>query len=350
MMLTRFASLPLACGLFACGTVDNGGDGGGPPPFTNGASTLAGASDPAKTDGPRAVARFNNPVNVAVGPDGNIYVADFDNSEIRVVDRTGTTSTVIAKQGFVRPFGLAFGHDGTLYVSTDNDDTGGHTLMSGTVWRVDVHAKAATVIVRGIGRPRSLAVRADGTLVLADDLHHVVRTLNPSSGALTTIAGAWDVPGFADGPGASARFSSPYGVGVRGDGTIVLTDYDNQRIRMITPQNVVSTIAGTGQAAYADGPMTQAGFSHPQAMALAPSGDLYLTDTGNYRIRRISGTSVTTIAGDGNAGYLDDDDPTMGEFYGLEGNAVAPDGTVFVADGNRGDGGPFNRVRQVEVH
>src|SRR5262249_14088669 len=163
---------------------------------------------------------------------------------------------------------------------------------------------------------------------------------------LTTIAGAWDVPGFADGAGATARFSTPYGVIVRSDGTMVVCDYDNARIRTISPSGAVATLAGSGKAGFADGTLTGAAFSHPQAIALGGSGDMFVTDTGNYKVRRISGTNVTTIAGDGSAGYLDDDDPMMGEFYGLEGIAVAPDGMVFVADGNRGDGSPFNRVRQ----
>lgn len=341
----------VACGLFACGGVGgNGGpDGGGPPGFTNGVSTLAGSSDAAKNDGPRDIARFNNPVNVTVGPDGKIYVADFDNSEIRSVDRDGTVDTVIAKQGFVRPFGLAFGRDGALYVSTDNDDAGNHSLMSGTIWRVDVHAKSASVVVRGIGRPRGLAALSDGRLILSDDLHHLVRILDPASGALTTLAGAWDVKGYADGSGAAARFSTPYGVAVRGDGTIAVADYDNERIRIITLAGAVTTLAGNGSAGYADGAMGSAGFHHPQGVAAAPNGDLYVGDTDNFRIRRLQGGQVDTVAGNGTAGYMDADDKLTAEFFGMEGLAVAPDGMIFVADGNRGDPLPYNRVRQIKM-
>src|SRR5262245_26315539 len=85
-------------------------------PFTKGVSTLAGAAEAGFVDGDRSVARFNNPVNVAVGPDGRIFVADFDNGKLRVVTPDGTTSTLISTENFRRPFGLAFAGD-TLFVT-----------------------------------------------------------------------------------------------------------------------------------------------------------------------------------------------------------------------------------------
>ena len=96
-------------------------DGSAAPGLTAGVSTLAGAGQAGYVDGNRDLARFANPVNVAYGPDGNLYVADFDNNRLRVVAADGTTATVIAQATFERPFGLAFGPDGTLWVSTDND-------------------------------------------------------------------------------------------------------------------------------------------------------------------------------------------------------------------------------------
>ena len=355
MLPTRLAWISLACGLAAAACSNNNGsnangDGGGPPAFTNGVSTLAGSSDAGKTDGARDIARFDNPVNVAVGPDGLVYVADFDNSEIRAVTSDGTVSTIISKQGFVRPFGLTF-VGSTLYVSTDNDDTGAHSLTSGTVWRVDTSAHTATVVVRDVGRPRGLAAMPDGRIVMSDDLHHVVQILNPSTGAITPLAGAMDQAGFADGTAAAARFSTPWGVAVRSDGTIVLADFGNNRIRTISPQGNVATLAGTGNASYADGSMPQAAFDKPEAIAIAPNGDIFITDTGNFRVRRISGNTVDTFAGDGTGGYMDSDNKLSAEFYGLEGIAVSGDGAlVYVADGNRGEALPFNRVRQVTTN
>jgi sugar lactone lactonase YvrE len=350
----------IALGLFAAGLVagcaTNGmggddvvGDDDGDVPFTNGVSTLAGTDQAGYVDGSRKDARFNNPVNVAYR-DGKLYVADFDGGKLRVIDvDSHDTSTVVSQQGFQRPFGLAFAGDGTLYVSTDNDPKGGHTLMSGSIWRVDIAKKTATPIATDIGRPRGIAVLPDGRIVAADRLHHVVEVIDPGSGAVTMIAGTWDSQGMVDGPGATARFASPYGIAVRSDGKLLVTDFDNNRLRVVGMDGTTATFAGAA-AGFADGAMPNARFSHPQGISLAANGDMYVTDLGNFRVRRIVGETVETIAGNGNGGYLDSDNPLAAELFGLEGLSVVPDGSMlYVADGNRGDGGPFNRVRQVKL-
>jgi len=153
-------------------------------------STLAGFGEAGSTDGSRNVARFNNPVNVAYGSDGRVYVADFDNNKIRAVDASGNVTTIVAQNGFMRPFGLTFAPDGTLFVSTDNDKNGAHDLMSGSVWRVDLHNGTATIVANAIGRPRGIAMLGDGRLALSDDLHHVVRLLDPRTGVIDDLAGS----------------------------------------------------------------------------------------------------------------------------------------------------------------
>jgi sugar lactone lactonase YvrE len=231
-------------------------------------------------------------------------------------------------------------------VSTDNDMNGGHTLMSGSIWRVDVHAHTASVIVNAIGRPRGMALLPDGRLALADDLHHVVELLDPATAKLTVLAGTWDQKGMVDAAGAAARFSTPYGLAVRSDGQLVIADFDNNRLRLVSTSGAVSTLSGGG-AGFTDGAMTAAQFSNPQAVAV--DGDtIYVTDLGNYRIRRIKGGVVDTVAGDGKAGWLDADDPLDGELYGLEGMAAAG-GMLYVSDGNRGEAVPHNYVRTVKV-
>jgi DNA-binding beta-propeller fold protein YncE len=316
------------------------------PPFMAGVSTLAGAAESGVVDGDRSVTLFHNPVNVALGPDGKLYTADFDNHRLRVTDMTGATSTVIFEPGFARPFGLAFG-SGVLFVQTDNDAANGHSPMTGTIWRVDVAARTADVVVQGIGRPRGLAVLADGRIAMADYVHHVVQLLDPATGAITPLAGAWDSQGFVDGIGADARFASPYGIVQRADGSLVVCDFDNHRLRTIGLDGTVGTLTGDA-AGFTDGSLASARFNHPQGLAISASGDLYVTDLGNARVRRISHGSVETIAGDGTAGYRDHDDPLLAELYGLEGISVSPDGSrVFVADGTRGEDVPFNRVRMI---
>ncbi len=316
------------------------------PPMTSGASTLAGWSEAGYVDGQRDVNLFANPTNVALGPDGMLYVADFDNDKLRAVDADGNASTVIAQPGFSRPFGLAFAGT-TLYVQTDNDATGAHSSQTGTIWIVDLAAATATPIAQGIGRPRGLAPLRDGRIALSDYVHHVVQILDPATATVTPLAGAWDTPGFVDAVGANARFSEPYAIVQRADGTLVVADHANDALRTITLDGAVTTLAG-GTSGFADGPLAQARFAHPQGLALAASGELYVSDADNFRIRRVSGDAVDTIAGNGTAGYADADDPLAAELYGLEGLSVASDGSaVFVADGTRGEDVPFNRVRTI---
>jgi sugar lactone lactonase YvrE len=327
------------------------GDDDGDLPFYTGVSTLAGMNEAGAVDGARRVAQFNNPVNVLYR-DGKVYVADFDNGKIRMIDATThNTSTVIEQAGFKRPFGMVFGPDGALYVSTDNDLNGRHNPMSGSIWKVDLAAKKAIVIANAIGRPRGLAFLPDGRLAVADYLHHVVEVVDVGTGEVTPIAGAWDAPGMVDGDGAAAQFSAPYNVVVRNDGTLMVSDFDNNRIRLVAMDGTTSTLSGATEAGFVDGAMASARFSHPQAMAVADNGDVYVTDLGNFRVRRIRGDSVETIAGNGTAGVTDSDDRLAAQFYGLEGLAVVPDGSmVYVADGNRGEAPqPFNRIRQIQL-
>ena len=344
--------ISISIAIVGCTTTGTSGDDDGGvtrPGFTNGVSTLAGDAVAGYVDGSRQENLFHNPVNVAYGSDGLLYVADFDNSKLRSVASDGNAATVIAMPGFSRPFGLAFAADGALYVSTDNDPNGAHTLMSGTIWKVDVNARTATPIAVSIGRPRSLAVLADGRIAAADDLHHVIELIAPTTGAVTPLAGSWDVAGFADAKGPTARFSAPYGIVQRADGMLVVCDYENHKLRLVGLDGTTTTLAGSA-AGFVDGAMTGAMFNHPQGVAMTTNGDLYVTDLGNYRVRRISGSSIETIAGSGEAGYADLDDRLASQLFGLEGIAVTPDGSmVYVADGTRGEDAPYNRVRQIKM-
>lgn len=344
-------------GVDGSGSTDGGGGGGSDagglddaPPFTQGASTLAGTDEAGDVDGSRSVARFSNPVNVAYR-NGLVVVADFDNNRLRVIDAgTHVTSTIVTPSGFARPFGLAFAADGTLYVLTDNDPRGGHSAMSGTIWKVDLTAASVSVVVESIGRPRGLAVLPDGRLALSDYQHHVIELFDPATMALNVIAGAWDMPGQADGTGDVARFTAPYGLGVDGDG-LIAAGYGDHSIRRIAFDGTTVTLAGSGLPDFVDGSLGAARFNHPQGIAVTASGDIYVADGGNFRVRRIAGNTVTTAAGNGQDGYLDHDDPLLAQFHGLEGLTAVPDGSMlYMADGNRGEGLAFNRVRQVRLH
>jgi sugar lactone lactonase YvrE len=320
-------------------------------PMNDGVSTLTGCPQAGMTDGVRGGTLFDDPVNVAVGPDGRVFVADFNNGRIRVVGDDGTTTTHTTQQGFRRPFGLAFAPDGTLYAQTDdNDDASGfHSTTTGTIWRV-ADDGTATLLAENLGRPRGMVVLADGRLVVADHMHHTVGIFDPTSRQLTVIAGALDQPGFADGPGASARFNGPYDVVDLGDGTVAVSDFANNRIRRIAlATRAVTTLTG-GAAGNADGALAAATFRNPQGLARGDDGSIYVTDTGNYVVRRIRDGQVTTVAGNGRPESADAADPRGAGIFGLEGIDVASDGTLYIADGDRGMGsGGQHRVRRAMV-
>jgi sugar lactone lactonase YvrE len=346
-------ALSLCVGLVGCGDDDSvgiGGNDGGLPGFTNGVSTLTGAASPGFVDGPRGTARFANPVNVTVGPDGTVFVADFDNGVIRAVDPDdGTTSTVVSQDGFRRPFGMTFVGN-TLYVCTDRDKQGNAGPTNGTIWRVSITGKSADVVAENLGRCRGMAALSDGRIAFTDYQSHTVNVLDVSSGAVTTIAGSKGAPGFADGTGDDARFDQPYHLVQRADGKLVVADFGNHRLRVVGLDGTVETFAGRGTAGYADGQNGSAMFNNPQGMTIADNGDIFVTDMQNFRVRRIRGESVETIVGNGVGGHLDHDDPLKAELYGMEGLSVTRDGsTLFVADGGRGEDVPFNFIRIVKM-
>jgi sugar lactone lactonase YvrE len=342
-------------GLVGCGTTNNpGGDGGGGgddvEPFTNGVSTLSGSDEPGFVDGARGTARFANPVNCAF-KDNKVYVADFDNGKVRVVDAdSGATSTIVAQDKFRRPFGMVFGNDGNLYVGTDNNTLGQHEAISGTIWKVNVSAKTATVVAENIGRARGLAALSDGRIAFADYQSHVIKIVDPGNGSVSLLAGSVGAKGMVDAQGSSAQFAQPYSMVQRGDGSLIVTDYENNRLRVVGLDGRVTTFVGSGTAGFADGAGDSAKFNHPQGLAMASNGDIFVSDAENYRVRRIKGSTVDTIAGNGTAGHINSDDRLASEFFGLEGICVSPDGKkVFVADGGRGEDVPYNYIRVIKL-
>jgi sugar lactone lactonase YvrE len=305
------------------------------PPLTVGVSTLAGGAEAGDVDGPREVNSFHNPVGVAIGPDHAVFVADFDNSKIRAVDATGMASTVYVARGFARPFALAVaGH--SLYVATDDDPNNAHGPMSGTLWRIDPSTQSAEVIAARIGRPRGLAVLQDGRLAIADYQHHVVELVEPATGKVSVLAGAWDQRGLVDDEGAAARFSTPYALVQRADGALVVVDQDNGRLRVVELDGRVSTLV--------------ASLERPEGLTISGAGDLYVSEPDRGLIVRVRDARVDVVAGDGTPGYAEAEDPLQAELYGLEGLAVTSDGTMlYAADGTRGEEVPFNRLRRITL-
>ncbi|CAN5497502.1 hypothetical protein BH11ARM2_BH11ARM2_30750 [soil metagenome] len=325
-----------------------GGDGDG----TNGGSTPAkpvviGAGKSGLVNGPVADARFSNPANVAVASDGTVYVADFDNDAVRAISPGGIVSTVIKQENFSRPFGLTT-NGGLLYVQTDANDMGQRDATTGTVWRYDPGTGAVAVVARNLGRPRGILALANGRIALSDLVTNKISLLNVANGKTTFLAGASDgTAGFANGKGDAARFSRPYGLDQLPDGSLLVADQANNRIRRVTLDGDVSTYAGTGETGAVNGAVALATFNAPQGVAITPDGTVYVADQANHLIRSITGGTVATFAGNGQAGYAPGAG-TAAEFYGLEGISLTPDGKVlWIADGNNGDGTAHNRVRSL---
>lgn len=310
-------------------------------------ATLAGCDTPGVDDGPRGVARFANPVNVALAASGVAYVADFDSSRLRAVDPDGTTRTILARSDLARPFGLALAADGTLYLETDDDDGGNHSPTTGTIWKVDPATGDAHVIARDIGRPRGLAVLPDGRLAMADYDHDVISVLDPATGTVTPIAGQLDTPGHVNASGTAARFSQPYDLVALGSDLIV-TDLGNQVLRRVTLTGEVTDFAGTGAPGRHDDAYAAATFDQPKGASIDASGAIYITEAGNHDVRVLANGTVTTLAGSGEPGWVDGDDAATAQFYGVEGLDVSADGQrVVIADGNNGDGMPYHHVREI---
>ena len=333
--------------------VDGGPESDGGVIDEPGASTLAGGGAPGDADGTGGAASFNNPASVAVGPDSNVYVTDFENDSVRRITPAGVVSTLTAQSGFDRPFGITFAADGTLYVQTDANDAQQVSVDTGTNWRLDLDSGEATVVARNIGRPRGLAALSDGRLVLIDHPKHTVALLDPDAASPVPepLAGAPGQIGYVDATGNVARFSRPLGVAVIDD-EIYVADRDNHRIRKVTLDGVVTTVAGSGTAGSDDGALAQASFNKPYGLASDSAGNLYVSDFDGYVIRQVAldtGT-VVTIAGDGTQGFKDHANPLMAQFYGLEGLDVDDDGTyLYVADGSRGEPDPHHRIRRVRL-
>jgi NHL repeat. len=311
-------------------------------------STLAGSDVSGGVDGQGAAARFDNPVSIAVGLTGDLFVADYDSGLLRRMTGTGAVTTVANLAG-LQPFGLVATRAGQLFVNTDRDPNGAKSATTGTIWSVDPSTGQKVAVRADIGGPRGVAQLADGRLVLGDFRNHVVRLLNPTDASLSVLAGS-GCPGFADGQGARAAFNSPYGLVVAPDGRIIVADSGNGRIRVLDLDGNVTTLAGGDTLGTNDGLASKALFYRPVDVARDVAGNLYVSDNGAHRIRRIDAAgNVMTLAGNGTAGFVDGSGASA-EFFGQEGLDVLPDGSaVFVADGNAGDGGPYNRIRKVDI-
>ena len=187
--------------------------------------------------------------------------------------------------------------------------------------------------------PVYLAVDASGNVIVSND--NFIRKVSPG-GVVSTLAGS-GLYAFTDGTGAGASFRAPNGVAFDASGNVIVADTSNHRIRKVTPGGVVSTFAGSGSGAFADGPGTSASFSGPYGIAIDAGGSLFVSDNANHRIRFVTpGGMVSTLAGSG-VGTFADGTGTNAAFRNPRGVAIDPDGNLIVADTLN------NRIRKVTV-
>ncbi len=314
-------------------------------------STLAGSAGVAGfANATGTAALFDEPEAVAVDPSGNVYVADTGNAAIRLVTSGGAVSTFAGSPGnlgstdatgtsalFYQPDGIAISSAGTLYVADYFNNTirsispGGTVItlagLAGTTGSADGTGSSAR-----FWNPQGVAVNSTGTVYVADTANSAIRVMT-SAGVVTTFAGS-PSDGSANGASSIARFYNPHNIAVDTSSNLYVADTQNSVIRKITPLGVVSVLAGTvGVSGSVDGLGANALFSGPQGVAVDNSGNIYVADTGNNTIRRItSGGMVSTFVGlAGNPGNADGTG-TAAHFYGPAGVAVDSAGNVYVAD------------------
>ncbi|HEY3323559.1 MAG TPA: PKD domain-containing protein [Planctomycetota bacterium] len=267
-------------------------------------TTLVRPSEPGAgcRDGPALSARFFCPWGIAVDSAGNAYISDRNNCTIRKMSPGGMVTTLAGRVG------EDFAFDGQ---------------GSAAEFSYAYH----------------LAVDSAGNVYVADSSHNMIRKINPF-GVVGTLAGTED-SGSDDGIGSAAQFNGPTGIAVDQAGNVYVSDTQSCTIRKITPMGTVSTIAGVaGQSGSVDGPGIEARFSYPKGLACDSSGNLYVADSVNYTIRKITPDGlVTTFAGSaGNTG-IDDGTGDAARFEQPTGLAVDSAGTVYVAD--------YSRVRKI---
>jgi sugar lactone lactonase YvrE len=278
-------------------------------------TTLAGtAAVVGSADGSAASARFSGPAGLAKDSAGNVYVADVRNSTIREITPAGVVTTFAGTAGvvgsadgtgtaasFSYPNGVATDSLGNVYVADMFNDTvrkitpaGVVTTLAGTAGvRAVADGTGATAYFES---PVAVAADSGGNVYVADG--SAIRKITPA-GVVTTFAGNGYIAGSADGTGAAARFNKTAGVATDSVGNVYVSDMYNNTVRKITPSGVVTTLAGTaGVVGSADGIGVSASFSGPAGLATDTIGNVYVADTQNNSIRRITTAGVvSTVVG-----------------------------------------------------
>ena len=343
--------------------------------------TVAGEVDPERLrgitgfegdGGPATEARLNRPRGVAVDPSGNLYIADQRNQRIRRVDLEGTISTVAGSgtEGFSEdgseamqaalgdPWAVqADDNQNLLIVESSNDRI---RQVSAATGRMGTVAGGGSTVPPGLGLITGLALlqepgQGGGRLFLADQGRNSVFALDVESGGLTLVAG--DGPDGPSGDGSAltdARLRAPRDIALDGDGNLYISDRDNHRIRMADLQaGTIGTVAGNGIADFSgDGQAaSQASLHSPAGLAFDASGNLWIADFNNHRIRRVDAAGIIqTMAGDGTDESSGDGGPAeSASISGPLDLAFDSLGNLYVVDAGIAAASGGDRVRRIDA-
>ncbi|OQB29317.1 MAG: Serine/threonine-protein kinase PknD [Bacteroidetes bacterium ADurb.Bin174] len=285
-------------------------------------STYAG-STAGYTDGSLSEAQFDQPQALLFDESGNLYVAENNNEAVRKITPEGTVSTLTTEKIYW-PFQMTLA-DGKLYVM--------QRAISSYINQIDMTTGAVTITSYGsYNYSLGLCSDAAGNLYVSD--YHSIYKVPTDTRQKTLLAGGGSESGFINGTGSAARFNYPGYMAIDASGNIYVTDGENHAIRKITPAGVVTTLAGSGTAGSADGTGAAASFNRPSGIAIGPDGHLYISESGNHTIRKITLPDgvVTTIAGIAGTSGNDNGSGASATFYTPRGLAFDAVGNLYVAD------------------
>ncbi len=268
-------------------------------------TTLAGTGTSGNVDGSVSLAQLNAPEGLALAPDGSLYIADTGNNTIRRL-KDGQLQTVAGS--------------GNQYIYSVADE--GLDAKTVSLWS-----------------PRGVAVGADGAIFIADTVHNLVRRVDPA-GRIYRYAGLASGAGGTSGdggPAMSAAVGNPVAVAVGKDGSVFVSQYNENRVRRIQADGTIQTLAGNGTGAFdGDGsPAVNAQIHFPLGLAVGADGSVFIADHGNNRVRRVGADGIIqTVAGKGAPSFSDGDGgpATAAGLNDPRSVALAPDGTLYSAD------------------